>query len=298
VIEPTILAAIGARLTRAVALPRARYRPLLVDRIPIGMVDDTRAERLAGIGAFSVTRDEVVLDPCLHDVESRSAMLADVAAMLRTEGALPAWRDERFAIAPRFGAPPLFLIERGAARYFGLPTYAVHVNAVVHEAGRARMWLARRSNTKAVDPGMLDNLIGGGVAAGYRIDETLVKEAFEEAGVPEALARMARPAGIVHSVKPMFDGLQRELLFVHDLALPHDFVPVNQDGEVVEHRLVELAEAASTIAIVKGRDEVTTDASLVVLDYLIRHGLVAADDPSYVELDALLHRRVEPVALP
>jgi 8-oxo-dGTP pyrophosphatase MutT (NUDIX family) len=174
-----------------------------------------------------------------------------------------------------------------------LPTYAVHVNGVTRDGDTTRMWLARRSPAKAVDPGLLDNLVGGGIAAGYRVDETLVKEAFEEAGVHESVARAARPAGIVHSVKPMFDGLQREMLFVHDLELPADFVPANQDGEAVEHRLVDLPIAAKTISATAGPDETTVDASLVVLDYLIRHGHVPADDPTYSSLDALLHRRVE-----
>ena len=43
------------------------------------------------------------------------------------------------------------------------------------------MWIARRSPAKAIDPGMLDNLVGGGVAAGQTITTTLIKEAWEEA---------------------------------------------------------------------------------------------------------------------
>lgn len=289
-IEPTILAAIEARLTRALELPAVRYRPFVVAGVPIGLIDDARAVHLQRIDVFDVAPESVVLDVRLPDADARSAVLAEVAATLRSEGQLPAWRDERFAIAPRYGEAPLFTIERGAARYFGLPTYAVHVNGVVEDVAGVRMWLARRSPAKAVDPGLLDNLIGGGVAAGYRIDETLVKEAFEEAGVPSALARRARPAGVVHSVKPMVDGLQRETLFVHDLVLPAAFVPVNQDGEAVEHRLVDLPSAAATIAQASGPDQATVDASLVVLDYLIRHGQVPADDVMYCRLDALLHR--------
>ena len=73
----------------------------------------------------------------------------------------------------------------------------------------------------------------------------------------------------------MIDGLQLETLFVHDLALPPDFVPRNQDGEVSGHRLVDLAEAARLIAQESGSDEVTVDASLVVLDYLT-HGVARA----------------------
>jgi len=298
VIEPFILAAIEARLTQALALPDTRYRPLFVAGCAIGLLDDARAERLAGFDAFDVHAARVDLVPGLADAQARSDAFAKVAATLREEGALPAWRDELFAIATRFGAPPLFTIERGAARYFGLPTHAVHVNGVTHDGARTRMWLARRSPAKAVDPGLLDNLIGGGVAAGYRVAATLVKEAFEEAGVDASLARTARPAGIVHSVKPMFDGLQREILFVHDLVLPGDFEPANQDGEAVEHRLVDVGTAARIIAAAGGADECTVDASLVVLDYLIRHGHVPADDANYASLDALLHRRVEASRLP
>lgn len=293
-IEPFILAAIEARLTRARTLPSVHYRRFVVDGIRIGLIDEARVERLSAFDVFT-RGEEIGLDGRLRTPGERSRAMADVADALRAAGQLPAWRNELFAIAARFGDPPLFTIERGAARYFGFLTYAVHVNGVVHQDAHAqpRIWLARRSPTKGVDPGLLDNLIGGGVAAGFRIDETLVKEAYEEAGVPAPLARRARAAGIVHSIKPMFDGLQREVLFVHDLALPREFVPANQDGEAIDHCLVELHEAASAIATTHGPQETTTDASLVVLDYLIRHGHVAADDPAYLRLDALLHTRIE-----
>jgi len=205
---------------------------------------------------------------------------------------LPAWRDELFAVAQEFAAAPMFVIERGAARYFGVLTYAAHVNGVLAREGETRMWLARRSPAKAVDPGLLDNLVGGGIGAGFGVDATVVKEAFEEAGIAASLARQARPAGIVHACRPMFDGLQREILFVHDLALPPDFVPCNQDGEAVEHRLVSLAQAARMIAAVDGPDAVTLDASLVVLDYLIRHGYIGPDQRCYTALAALRARHL------
>lgn len=257
----------------------------------LGLVDDQRAARLAGFGCFRVADDSVTLDAALATGSARSAALAEVASALRAEGALPAWRDELFAIGPAFGQPALFVIERGAARYFGLRTAAAHVNGITERNGAARMWLARRSPGKAVDPGLLDNLVGGGIAAGFRVDDTVVKEAWEEAGIDAALARTARPAGIVHSQRVMFDGLQRETLFVHDLELPPAFVPANQDGEAVEHRLVSLDEAAHTLTATGGADEMTLDASLVVLDYLIRHGLALPDQPGYAELALALHTR-------
>jgi 8-oxo-dGTP pyrophosphatase MutT (NUDIX family) len=290
VIDAAILAAIEARLLRALAAPAVHYRPLVIGDLPIGLVDDDRALRLTRFACLHVTPAAVTLDAALASCHARSTALAEVALALRDEGALPAWRDERFAVAPEFGEAPLFLIERGAARYFGVRTWAAHVNGIVHREAGTQMWLARRSPQKGVDPGLLDTLVGGGIAAGFRVDRTVVKEAWEEAGIPASLAHTARPAGIVHSRKPTVDGLQRETIFVHDLTVPSDFIPANQDGEAVEHRLVELDEAARMIAQPTGPDEVTLDASLVVLDYLVRSGTLQPDQPAYCSLAALLHR--------
>lgn len=287
VIDTTILAAIEARFVRAFALPRVRYRPFVAAGVRLGLVDDDRAARLARFAPFRVDDQRVTLDARLDTCEARSAALADVALALRAEGALPAWRDEVYDVAATFAAPPVFRIERGAARYLGVLTYAAHLNGIVEAGDETKMWLARRSATKAVDPGLLDNLVGGGIAAGMRVDDTLFKEAWEEAGIAESLARRARPAGVVHVRRAMFDGLQRETVFVHDVDLPAGFAPANQDGEAVEHRLVDLAEAARLIARAQGPDEVTLDASVVVLDYLIRRGEITPDDPGFAALEVL-----------
>jgi 8-oxo-dGTP pyrophosphatase MutT (NUDIX family) len=292
VIDDAILAAIEARLVRAGALPAARLRPFAVDGVALGVVDDDRAARLARFDCFRVTAEAVALDSRLATALARSAAIAEVAAVLRGEGALPAWRDELFAVVRELGEAPVFLIERGAARYFGVVTYAAHVNGVTQLGDETRMWLARRSLRKAVDPGLLDNLVGGGIGAGFRVDETVIKEAWEEAGIEPALARCSRPTGVLHSRRAMSDGLQREVLFVHDLALPPDFVPVNQDGEVSEQRLVSLAEAAHAIAATASPHEVTPDASLVVLDYLLRQGAIRPDQPRYRALAGLGCRRL------
>ena len=286
-IDDAILAAIATRLTRASTLPAVRFRPVVIGEVDVGRVDDVRAKRLAAFDCFRVTEAAVVLDPALSGPDVRSAALASVALALRGEGALPAWRGELYAIARGFGAAPLAVIERGAARYFGLRTYAAHLNGVIEDGG-SRMWLARRSPRKAVDPGLLDNLVGGGIAAGMRVDDTLVKEAWEEAAIDAPLARRARPAGLVHARKIVADGLQREILFVHDLALPPDFVPRNTDGEVSEHRLVALDDVARMLAHADGPDAIAVDASLVVLDFLLRHGAIAPDAPGYLALQRLV----------
>jgi 8-oxo-dGTP pyrophosphatase MutT (NUDIX family) len=277
-IEAAIVTAIRARLTTALAPSGEPLHPLRVDDNAAGWLNADRAARLTAFAdIFRVDDDAIRFVPSLSNAQTRTDALDRVAGALAAEGALTAWRDERYAIAPRFGAPPWFLLERAAARYFGVPTYAAHVNGLVDGEGAASMWFARRSATKPIDPGMLDNLVGGGIAAGHTIAETVIKESWEEAGIDAALAGRARHVGTVDVRRMQPDGLQRETIFVHDLALPRDFTPGGPDGEVVGHRLVDLETAARLIANDSGPDVVTVDASLVVLDCLLRQGAIAAD---------------------
>ncbi len=270
-IERSILPAIRARLDRAQTLPSVRYRPVVIDGVHVGSIDDARAARLSRVhDLFTVTDQVVVLGR--EGSEERSRAMADVARTLRAEGALPAWRDELYAITTTFGSPPLLHLERGAARYFGFRTWAAHVNGIVDDGDDRSMWFARRSMTKAVDPGLFDNLVGGGIAAGLSVAETVVKEAWEEAGIGHDLAMRAVPRGTVHVQRAMVDGLQRETIFIHDLVLPATFTPVNQDGEASEYRRATLEDAAQWIAEDSGANQTTIESSVVALDYLERSG--------------------------
>jgi len=287
VIEARILTAIRKRLTPLLAPPAAVDFTLVVDGDAMGCLDSARAERLARFShVFDVERGRIRFVPTLVDVEARSAAMAAVAATLAQEGALTRWRNECYAVATGFDAMPRFYLERAAARYFGVHTYAAHVNGATD--GFTRLWFARRASDKAIDPGLLDNLVGGGIAAGATIEGTVIKEAGEEAGIEASLARYARAAGRVEIFRAQPDGIQRETIFVHDLELPPDFIPLNRDGEVADFRRVDLACAADLIASPSGDDEVTADASLVVLDFLLRRGAI---DPAAPQHDALAAMR-------
>jgi len=156
------------------------------------------------------------------------------------------------------------------------------------------MWLARRSPTKAIDPGLLDNLVGGGIATGYGVLDTLRKEAWEEAGIPADVAARARAQGSIDICRPQPQGLQRETVFIYDLELDAGFKPANQDGEAVEHRQLTMSDAAKLIAADDGDNAVTADASLVVLDCLLRHGALGPDSPGLRALSAFRPATLEP----
>lgn len=129
-------------------------------------------------------------------------------------------------------------IERAAARFWGTLTLGAHCNGYVADAhGRpTHLWVARRSLSKPTDPGMLDNLIGGGVPLGQSPLEALQREAFEEAGLAPTEIAQATPGRMVALHCDIPEGLQREHLHVYDLRLPPGRTPENQDGEVAWHQ--------------------------------------------------------------
>jgi 8-oxo-dGTP pyrophosphatase MutT (NUDIX family) len=256
-----LVKSLPARLARRIVFRPERFVPFAFRGSRIGWL---RPELAARLGAwpkvFKATAEQVKLID--------AGALAPVVTQLAQEGFIPGWRDERYRIADSFD------IERAGARPFGLATQAVHVNGVVDDEA---MWIARRSSTKATDPGMLDNLVGGGLTAGLSTEEVLVKEAWEEAGLPAELARRAARAGTVELLREVPEGVQCETIHVYDLALPRDFAPQNQDGEVAEHRLAPLTEVRR---LVEETEELTVDAALVALDFLSRRSARHASAPA------------------
>src|SRR5215813_7833608 len=105
----------------------ARFRPFLIDMVRVGWVGDEIADLLRAFPAkFSVTADAVRLAPGLDGFEARSDAVDTVLRQLHAQGALTGWRDEIYAVAPSFHAPPLLRIERAAAPAFGILTHCIH----------------------------------------------------------------------------------------------------------------------------------------------------------------------------
>jgi 8-oxo-dGTP pyrophosphatase MutT (NUDIX family) len=204
----------------------------------------------------------------------RGDALATMHEALRADGLIVAWRDEAFPLLTLRGEPVGVAIERAATRFWGSLTLGAHCNGYVADShgGPEQLWIARRSLTKATDPGRLDNLVGGGVPAGQSPRDAVVREAWEEAGLtPAQLPGLAR-GRVLHLLRDIPEGLQREWIHVYDLALPVGLTPCNQDGEVAELRLHAMPEA---LALAAG-EQMTVDASLVTLDFALRHRLLDA----------------------
>ncbi len=209
----------------------------------------------------------------LVDQRTRSRVLGDINLTLRDDGMIQGWRDEPYPLVGP-ALQMLAVVERAAARFWGLLTFGAHCTGYVVGPGRrpSHLWIARRATSKATDPGKFDNLVGGGVTHGQPVRRTLVREAWEEAGLPAALVSRAVEGRIFAVCRDIPEGLQNEWIQTFDLEIPDSLVPKNQDGEVMAFAKLTIDEA---LELARG-DEMTVDAALVTLDFALRRGLLAA----------------------
>lgn len=119
--------------------------------------------------------------------------------------------------------------------------------------------------------------------------DNMIKEAGEEAGIPEPLAQKARPVGAVSYIAAAEAGeaVKRDVLFTFDLELPVDFTPVVTDGEVESFELRHVDDVMQTVAF---SDDYKTNCNLVLIEFFFRHGLLDPGAPGYLELLASLRQ--------
>ena len=201
---------------------------------------------------------------------SRSRALAEFAKQLHDLGYVTGWRNEKFSfwedhvigtgpqcLEPTSLLRAAFEMERSAFRFFGLRSHAVHVNGFTLEG---HVWCGRRAQTKATDPGMLDNIAAGGLPAGELLQTCGVREMAEEAGISEALAMTAVAHGKVSTCRSVATGWHHETLWVYNLIVPPEVTPINQDGEVSEFACMSPKQVVEAIA----NHAFTVDAACVI----------------------------------
>ena len=276
------------QIHRYPAVDLGRYRRFMVAGRHMGWVVPDFARELAAYPqVFYLTDREVNLHDRFTTIEERSRAVAEILEAMRAQGKVPGWRNELYPVNHRFGDAPMLLMERAATHLFGVPSYGINVNGLVRDGDDWKIWVARRSATKQVDPNMLDLIVGGGLPHGISVHDNLLKECAEEAGIPKAIALRARPVGLLTLMIEAPEGLRVGVQFNFDLELPADFTPRNEDGEVAGFQLWSLDQLERNL---RTADEFMYDVALASLDLLIRLGRVGPDDPDYLDLIAHLRR--------
>jgi 8-oxo-dGTP pyrophosphatase MutT (NUDIX family) len=259
----------------------AGFEPFRIEGRPVGwLAPDVVRALTYWPAAFHFDADGVSMARRLRSPGARSDTLARVCEGLVAAGLIPRLRGERYDIRAEPGGPSLATLDRAAVPAFGVRAEGVHVNGLVRRADGLHVWVAVRARDKSIAPGKLDNIVAGGIPAGLSPEETLVKEAAEEAGIPPQLAATARPAGRIGYVMAWHEprqarGMRRDTLHVFDLDVPEGFVPRPGDGEVERF---ELWPVGRVLAAVRDTEAFKFNVNLVLIDLFLREGLIPPGD--------------------
>lgn len=268
------------------------FLPWYISGLRVGRVRRGLAQGLARWSdLFEVEADAVHLAPRLDTFEARSAALAQVVRGLVAEGVVAHIHGESYPVTAGDRGEAVCVLDRAAAAHFGIRAFGQHVNGFVRRTDGLYMWVARRAANRRTYPGMLDNLTAGGVPHGVALEDNLGKECFEEAGIPAALARQATPVGALSYARVTPAGFKPDVLYCYDLELAEGFEPRCTDGEVQEFHLWPIEEVARRI---RDTDEFKLNCNLVIVDFLVRHGLIGPEHPDYLDIVGGLHGMLDP----
>ncbi|KAI9163748.1 thiamine pyrophosphokinase [Paramyrothecium foliicola] len=275
---------------------------------PLGYMLDRVVQEL--LRAPEDVRGEIVLDqqkrtialfrlPTEEQRTQQVAALADYWRKNTTFKLLKGWRNEPWPVYSRKGEL-LFSMERAAMGLLGTMRYGVHMVAYVRDSNApygVKFWVPKRAADKSTFPSMLDNTVAGGLMTGEDPFECVIREADEEADLPDAVVRNgARCVGTVTYIyiteeEHVGEGdfIYPECQWVYELELPTDVVPKPKDGEVAEFRLCDVDEVKRDLADGKYKP----NCALCVIDFFIRHGILTQDnEPDLAEIQRRLHREI------
>lgn len=255
----------------------------------LGWIRHALADDLAAaLPGFVTTRQRLTMAPEIAGFAARSALLDRAARRLVEQGVISPLRGEHYPVGTGWGVPPLAQLDRAAVAVFGTESYGLHVNGFVRgDDGGLSLWIATRAHDRAIAPGEYDNMVAGGQPIGLSLADNLLKEAQEEAGLDAALVRRATPVGALRYCLETPEGLKRDRLFLYDLELPRDAVPVNTDGEVESFALWPVERVADSVRTTQSWK---FNVTLVIVDFLIRHGCLTPDnEPDYLAIIDALH---------
>ncbi len=264
------------------------FLPWRVDGRVVGWLRPPLAEALKQWPAvFRVSDQAVTLAPDLEGFEARSRALAQVAEALAAQGLVTPPMGELYPVTAGGREAACCVLDRAVAAWFGVRAFGQHLNGYVRKADGIHMWIATRARDRLVYPGHLDNLVAGGLPWGIGLEENLIKECMEEAGIGPELARKAVPVGLVSYNRVAERGYRPDVLYCYDLELSEEFEPRNTDGEVEAFELLPIDEVAR---LVRETDRFKLNCNLVIADFLVRHGHLDPSDPEYLPLVIGLRR--------
>lgn len=264
------------------------YIPFIIDQQQTGWIKPTFAEKLATWpDIFILKKKSVGLAESIQGFKYRSETVDGVIHKLVKQGVIKVHLNEPYPVTVGDRNQAVMTLDRSAVPHFGLRSFGQHLNGFVRKSDGIHLWVARRAQDRYIAPGKLDNMVAGGLPWHTSLEENLIKECAEEAGMDEALARQAVPTGSVSYLAESDKGIKPDTLYCYDIELTDDFKPVCTDGEVESF---ELMPVSTVLEIIRDTDSFKLNCNLVIIDFMIRHGQLNPDQEAYAELVSGLHR--------
>jgi 8-oxo-dGTP pyrophosphatase MutT (NUDIX family) len=258
------------------------FVPFCVDDQLVGRFRHDVAERLVQWSElFNKKQGYLTLNASLTGYGPRTEALHEMLQQWVDSGEHAYLLGERYPVTAGRREAALFEIDRSAATLFGLRTFGQHINGYVRKGDDLYMWVAKRANDKRTFPGMLDQMVAGGLPASETLLGNLCKECREEADIAPELARSATPVGALSYNVDTDIGYKYDILYCYDLELPKVFSPRCTDGEVDQFLLMPVSEVMERVF---ETDEFKPNCNLVIIDFLLRHGLIDPEHEDYLEL--------------
>jgi 8-oxo-dGTP pyrophosphatase MutT (NUDIX family) len=266
------------------------YLPFLIEHERVGWVRPALAERLLQWPDLFVTEKEsLAIHPRLDDFKQRTLALDEVVRSLIREDVIGHYLAESYAVTAGNRDQAKCLIDRGAVAHFGVRAFGQHINGFVRKADGLYMWIGRRAMDRRLAPGKLDNFVAGGLPHGLSLQENLIKECHEEAGLDAQVAALAEPVGMISYSAETANGIKPDVMYCYDIELPAHIIPICRDGEVESFALMQVEEVAK---IVEHSRDFKQNCNLVIIDFLIRHGILGPERKDYIELCSTLRKPI------
>ncbi len=265
----------------------SNYLPFIIDRRQTGWVKLYFAKQLsAWPDIFIIDEKSISLVEHLRSFEERSRAVDGVINTLVEQGIIMTYLHEPYPVTSGDRNHAIMTLDRSAVPYFGLRSFGQHLNGYVRKDDGIYLWIARRARDRYIAPGKLDNMVAGGLPWHTSLEDNLIKECEEEAGMEKDLTRSAIPTGAVSYLTESAVGIKPDTLYCYDIELTEDFTPVCTDGEVESF---ELLPAREVMEIIRETDDFKLNCNLVILDFMVRHGQLDPDQEGYTELVRRLH---------
>jgi 8-oxo-dGTP pyrophosphatase MutT (NUDIX family) len=264
--EPIIL----GYIRHPVALALQALSPPLLEHVVINSLDRTIS--LSG-----------------RTLEARSLALAEILSHWRASKAFPIlqrWRDEQIGI--HIAPSELFAtVERAAAPLFGLVGYYVFLIAFSTSNNTFKIWIQKRAKGKN-HGGMLDCTVAGAIGARETPFQSLAREASEEAGFSDEIARRAVPVKRGEKVLSIWQIREEAGGYLRpgcgwgfEVELKEGEAPAVVDGEVEEFNLMDLDELKADLL----NGEFMPNAGKVLVEWFGEKGKIGIEEVNLKERD-------------